>query len=179
MPRPGEPDGVLHVPGGGVVPVWLAGGAAVVRRGAAAAAAADPRRPPRPLPLPRAVPVSALLRQEGRGQPAPGEVTSEQHTGRARLHSASALHVQDPGPGYSQVRGPELPREREVRQLAQYDGGRPAPAPAAVEAEYEVPRIYSAPAINLKSAKKKSNFSNADLEERIRKASGVGRQQQI
>ena len=77
------------------------------------------------------------------------------------------------------MRGPELPREREVRQLAQYDGGRPAPAPAAVEAEYEVPRIYSAPAINLKSAKKKSNFSNADLEERIRKASGVGRQQQI
>ena len=70
MPRPGEPDGVLHVPGGGVVPVRLAGGAAVVRRGAAAAAAAaDPRRPPRPLPLPRAVPVSALLRQEGRGQP--------------------------------------------------------------------------------------------------------------
>ena len=75
------------------------------------------------------------------------------------------------------MRGPELPREREVRQLAQYDGGRPAPA--TVEAEYEVPRIYSAPAINLKSAKKKSNFSNADLEERIRKASGVGRQQQI
>ena len=79
------------------------------------------------------------------------------------------------------MRGPELPREREVRQLAQYDGGRPAPAlaPATVEAEYEVPRIYSAPAINLKSAKKKSNFSNVDLEERIRKASGVGRQQQI
>ena len=177
MPRPGEPDGVLHVPGGGVVPVWLAGGAAVVRRGAAAAAAAAPRRPPRPLPLPRAVPVPALLRQEGRGQPAPGD----QGAAHCRTSLHSALHVQDPGPGYSQVRGPELPREREVRQLAQYDGGRPAPAPApaTVEAEYEVPRIYSAPAINLKSAKKKSNFSNADLEERIRKASGVGRQQQI
>ena len=171
VPRPGEPDGVLAVPGGGVVQVGLAGGAAVVRRGAAAAAAA--RLPARVLPLPRAVPVSALLRQEGRPQPAPGEAA---HC-RTRLHSASPL--QDPGPGYSQVRGPELPREREVRQLAQYDGGRPAPAPATVEAEYEVPRIYSAPAINLKSAKKKSNFSNADLEERIRKASGVGRQQQI
>ena len=168
MPRPGEPDGVLAVPGGGVVQVGLAGGAAVVRRGAAAAAAAAAAA--RVLSLPRAVPVSALLRQEGRPQPAPGEAA---HC-RTRLHPASTL--QDPGPGYSQ---PELPREREVRQLAQYDGGRPAPAPATVEAEYEVPRIYSAPAINLKSAKKKSNFSNADLEERIRKASGVGRQQQI
>ena len=173
VPRPGEPDGVLHLPGGGVVQVGLAGGAAVVRRGAAAAAAAAARPPARVLPLPRAVPVSALLRQEGRPQPAPGEAA---HC-RTRLHPASTL--QDPGPGYSQVRGPELPREREVRQLAQYDGGRPAPAPATVEAEYEVPRIYSAPAINLKSAKKKSNFSNVDLEERIRKASGVGRQQQI
>ena len=71
VPRPGEPDGVLAVPGGGVVQVGLAGGAAVVRRGAAAAAAARP--PARVLPLPRAVPVSALLRQEGRPQPAPGD----------------------------------------------------------------------------------------------------------
>ena len=123
------------------------------------------------------MPVSALLRQEGRPQPAPGDHDQGAAHCRTRLHPASPL--QDPGPGYSQVRGPELPREREVRQLAQYDGGRPAPAPATVEAEYEVPRIYSAPAINLKSAKKKSNFSNVDLEERIRKASGVGRQQQI
>ena len=168
VPRPREPDCVLAVPGGGVVQVGLAGGAAVVRRGAAAAAAAAAAA--RVLSLPRAVPVSALLRQEGRPQPAPGEAA---HC-RTRLHPASTL--QDPGPGYSQ---PELPREREVRQLAQYDGGRPAPAPATVEAEYEVPRIYSAPAINLKSAKKKSNFSNVNLEERIRKASGVGRQQQI
>ena len=174
VPRPGEPDGVLHLSGGGVVQVGLAGGAAVVRRGAAAAAAAA-LPPARVLPLPRAVPVSALLRQEGRPQPAPGDQGAA-HC-RTRLHPASPL--QDPGPGYSQVRGPELPREREVRQLAQYDGGRPAPAPTTVEAEYEVPRIYSAPAINLKSAKKKSNFSNVDLEERIRKASGVGRQQQI
>ena len=45
--------------------------------------------------------------------------------------------------------------------------------------EYEVPRIYSTSAAPVKSAKKKSNISNTNLEERIRKASGIGRQEQV
>ena len=45
--------------------------------------------------------------------------------------------------------------------------------------EYEVPRIYSSTAAAVKSAKKKSNISNTNLEDRIRKASGVGRQEQL
>ena len=44
---------------------------------------------------------------------------------------------------------------------------------------YEVPRIYSSAAVNIKSAKKKSNFSNANLEDRMRKASGIGRVEQM
>ena len=44
---------------------------------------------------------------------------------------------------------------------------------------YEVPRIYSSAAVNIKSAKKKSNFSNANLEDRMRKASGIGRIEQM
>jgi len=44
---------------------------------------------------------------------------------------------------------------------------------------YEVPRIYSSAAVNIKSAKKKSNFSNENLEERMRKASGFGRVEQM
>jgi len=48
-----------------------------------------------------------------------------------------------------------------------------------IQVDYEVPRIYSSSSANLKSARKKSNFSNVDLEERIRKASGVGRQQHV
>ena len=45
--------------------------------------------------------------------------------------------------------------------------------------EYEVPRIYSTSAAPVKSAKKKSNISNTNLEDRIRKASGIGKQEQV
>ena len=54
---------------------------------------------------------------------------------------------------------------------------RPA-RPPTVTLDYEVPRHYAASA-DVRTAKKKSNLANRDLEERFRKASGVGRQQQM
>jgi len=45
--------------------------------------------------------------------------------------------------------------------------------------DYEVPRIYASSNTQMRTAKKKSNFDNIDLEERIRKASGVARQEQV
>ena len=50
--------------------------------------------------------------------------------------------------------------------------------PPTVTLDYEVPRHYAASA-DVRTAKKKSNLANRDLEERFRKASGVGRQQQM
>ena len=44
--------------------------------------------------------------------------------------------------------------------------------------DYQVPRIYSSSNSQLRTAKKKSNF-DIDLEERIRKASGVARQEHL
>ena len=45
--------------------------------------------------------------------------------------------------------------------------------------DYEVPRIYASSNTQMRTAKKKSNFDNIDLEERIRKASGVARQEHV
>jgi len=44
--------------------------------------------------------------------------------------------------------------------------------------DYQVPRIYSSSNSQLRTAKKKSNF-DIDLEERIRKASGIARQEHL
>ena len=45
--------------------------------------------------------------------------------------------------------------------------------------DYDVPRHYSQGGENMRTAKKKSNLVTKELEERIRKASGVARQDQI
>ena len=55
-------------------------------------------------------------------------------------------------------------------QEAQYE------VPRSVD--YQVPRIYASSNSQLRTAKKKSNF-DLDLEERIRKASGVARQEHL
>ena len=44
--------------------------------------------------------------------------------------------------------------------------------------DYQVPRIYATSNSQMRTAKKKSNF-DIDLEERIRKASGVARQEHL
>ena len=44
--------------------------------------------------------------------------------------------------------------------------------------DYQVPRIYASSNSQMRTAKKKSNF-DIDLEERIRKASGVARQEHL
>ena len=44
--------------------------------------------------------------------------------------------------------------------------------------DYQVPRIYSSSNSQMRTAKKKGNF-DLDLEERIRKASGVARQEHL
>ena len=44
---------------------------------------------------------------------------------------------------------------------------------------YDVPRHYSQAGENMRTAKKKSNLVNKELEERIRKASGVARQHYV
>ena len=45
--------------------------------------------------------------------------------------------------------------------------------------DYQVPRIYASSNTQMRTAKKRSNFDNIDLEERIRRASGVARQEQV
>ena len=51
--------------------------------------------------------------------------------------------------------------------------------PPPINLDYEVPTHYSEGSNNVRKAKKKSNLVSKELEERIRKASGVGRQDHI
>jgi len=75
---------------------------------------------------------------------------------------------------------------RDVRQVPHHHSHTQISVTGDVHSEisdsddgYEVPRIYSSAAVTIKSAKKKSNFSNANLEDRMRKASGIGRVEQM
>ena len=61
-------------------------------------------------------------------------------------------------------------RHHHHHQEAQYE------VPRSVD--YQVPRIYASSNSQMRTAKKKSNF-DLDLEERIRKASGVARQEHL
>ena len=61
-------------------------------------------------------------------------------------------------------------RQHHHNQEAQYE------IPRSVD--YQVPRIYSSSNSQMRTAKKKGNF-DLDLEERIRKASGVARQEHL
>ena len=65
----------------------------------------------------------------------------------------------------------QVVRPRTHQHEAQYE------MPGRVD--YQVPRIYASSNPQMRTAKKKSNFDSIDLEERIRKASGVARQEHV
>ena len=98
---------------------------------------------------------------------------------RVRKHRAGHIHSHEPAglderrqmSGYHRDQGHHQHHHHHQPQDLQYE------VPRSVD--YEVPRIYASSNTQMRTAKKKSNFDNIDLEERIRKASGVARQEQV